>query len=163
MFLVIVVFLLITFILFYLSFFFFSSRRRHTRCALVTGVQTCALPIYQRARLRKLGGHGEISAQRRGHRAMNTLPLWAVLPAAILLVISGIITLIGSVGLLRLPHFHSRIPAPTLGNPVGAACLLLASMLVSLALGQQIRRASGRESVCSSVYILVVPESLKKK
>src|SRR3546814_12500783 len=29
--------------------FFFSSRRRHTRCALVTGVQTCALPIYLRA------------------------------------------------------------------------------------------------------------------
>src|SRR3546814_6086350 len=29
-----------------LFFFFFSSRRRHTRCALVTGVQTCALPIY---------------------------------------------------------------------------------------------------------------------
>src|SRR3546814_2340873 len=27
------------------AFFFFSSRRRHTRCALVTGVQTCALPI----------------------------------------------------------------------------------------------------------------------
>src|SRR3546814_4492445 len=26
-------------------YFFFSSRRRHTRCALVTGVQTCALPI----------------------------------------------------------------------------------------------------------------------
>src|SRR3546814_107856 len=30
---------------FYLSSFFFSSRRRHTICALVTGVQTCALPI----------------------------------------------------------------------------------------------------------------------
>src|SRR3546814_8749640 len=29
----------------YVLFFFFSSRRRHTRCALVTGVQTCALPI----------------------------------------------------------------------------------------------------------------------
>src|SRR3546814_9797232 len=28
---------------------FFSSRRRHTRCALVTGVQTCALPIFGRA------------------------------------------------------------------------------------------------------------------
>src|SRR3546814_3484122 len=27
------------------GWFFFSSRRRHTRCALVTGVQTCALPI----------------------------------------------------------------------------------------------------------------------
>src|SRR3546814_3128372 len=31
-------------------FFFFSSRRRHTRCALVTGVQTCALPIWARIR-----------------------------------------------------------------------------------------------------------------
>src|SRR3546814_3193302 len=30
--------------------FFFSSRRRHTSCALVTGVQTCALPIYRIAR-----------------------------------------------------------------------------------------------------------------
>src|SRR3546814_7989360 len=29
----------------WLLFFFFSSRRRHTRCSLVTGVQTCALPI----------------------------------------------------------------------------------------------------------------------
>src|SRR3546814_20687575 len=29
-----------------MDIFFFSSRRRHTRCALVTGVQTCALPIY---------------------------------------------------------------------------------------------------------------------
>src|SRR3546814_10791890 len=29
----------------YYFVFFFSSRRRHTRCALVTGVQTCALPI----------------------------------------------------------------------------------------------------------------------
>src|SRR3546814_1039171 len=36
---------------FYLSvlLFFFSSRRRHTRCALVTGVQTCALPISTQA------------------------------------------------------------------------------------------------------------------
>src|SRR3546814_5083805 len=30
--------------------FFVSSRRRHTRCALVTGVQTCALPIYPGSR-----------------------------------------------------------------------------------------------------------------
>src|SRR3546814_20589246 len=31
--------------LYFFVVFFFSSRRRHTRCALVTGVQTCALPI----------------------------------------------------------------------------------------------------------------------
>src|SRR3546814_2804281 len=36
------------------SIFFFSSRRRHTRCAVVTGVQTCALPIFSGA-ARKLG------------------------------------------------------------------------------------------------------------
>src|SRR3546814_10269480 len=30
-----------------MSILFFSSRRRHTRCALVTGVQTCALPIWE--------------------------------------------------------------------------------------------------------------------
>src|SRR3546814_11158245 len=34
------------FIYYFVYVFFFSSRRRHTRCALVTGVQTCALPIY---------------------------------------------------------------------------------------------------------------------
>src|SRR3546814_2178800 len=34
----------------YWFFFFFSSRRRHTRCALVTGVQTCALPISEQRR-----------------------------------------------------------------------------------------------------------------
>src|SRR3546814_341106 len=33
------------------SSFCFSSRRRHTRCALVTGVQTCALPIFSASRL----------------------------------------------------------------------------------------------------------------
>src|SRR3546814_4826529 len=35
----------IGFVFLLVVFFLFSSRRRHTRCALVTGVQTCALPI----------------------------------------------------------------------------------------------------------------------
>src|SRR3546814_9021811 len=41
--------------------FFFSSRRRHTRCALVTGVQTCALPVSDQ------GGHEptKIKPQKR--------------------------------------------------------------------------------------------------
>src|SRR3546814_1424030 len=38
--------------------FFFSSRRRHTRCALVTGVQTCALPILSE-RLEKQTGEAD--------------------------------------------------------------------------------------------------------
>src|SRR3546814_7352373 len=48
--------------------FVFSSRRRHTRCALVTGVQTCALPIYLRERFagRRQGISDErVSALRR--------------------------------------------------------------------------------------------------
>src|SRR3546814_9247171 len=38
-----------------LCILFFSSRRRHTRCALVTGVQTCALPIFQDSRFARCG------------------------------------------------------------------------------------------------------------
>src|SRR3546814_8758623 len=48
-FLVMSVVLLLSFIVFLCvccTVFFFSSRRRHTSCALVTGVQTCALPIF---------------------------------------------------------------------------------------------------------------------
>src|SRR3546814_5557330 len=44
-------------------FFFFSSRRRHTRCALVTGVQTCALPISMLAA--RIGQRVEISWDER--------------------------------------------------------------------------------------------------
>src|SRR3546814_3501177 len=44
--------------------FFFSSRRRHTRCALVTGVQTCALPILTLATR-----HGEILGRCQAERA----------------------------------------------------------------------------------------------
>src|SRR3546814_7983093 len=47
--------------------FFFSSRRRHTRCALVTGVQTCALPIW--------GGRGG-----QQHKTSLTLPRFARAP-----------------------------------------------------------------------------------
>src|SRR3546814_2769311 len=49
--------------------FFFSSRRRHTRCALVTGVQTCALPIYAALLLWRLGMRGHFTARRYGGRA----------------------------------------------------------------------------------------------
>src|SRR3546814_4427805 len=40
---------------------FFSSRRRHTRCALVTGVQTCALPISQHSRHHSMLGFTSFS------------------------------------------------------------------------------------------------------
>src|SRR3546814_17491343 len=43
--------MLFVFFCFLVGYFFVSSRRRHTRCALVTGVQTCALPICHRSGL----------------------------------------------------------------------------------------------------------------
>src|SRR3546814_19501671 len=53
----------------YYLYFFFSSRRRHTRCALVTGVQTCALPISS-----GIDGLGERPAGfRRDARGGNAL------------------------------------------------------------------------------------------
>src|SRR3546814_10876392 len=45
--------------------FFFSSRRRHTRCALVTGVQTCALPISSSPRNVCYSGNSLVLADRR--------------------------------------------------------------------------------------------------
>src|SRR3546814_9425446 len=51
-------------------FFFFSSRRRHTRCALVTGVQTCALPILL-AELRSTQASGWVNQFLQEYR-LNT-------------------------------------------------------------------------------------------
>src|SRR3546814_8851568 len=48
--------------------FFFSSRRRHTRCALVTGVQTCALPI---------SGYSDMAGRARVIAALTDKPLIA--------------------------------------------------------------------------------------
>src|SRR3546814_5910241 len=77
----------------YFSWFFFSSRRRHTRCALVTGVQTCSLPIYvqrfghidaagrgaeKRLDLAELR-HGEATGVGAGHRVEQAGQLGAEL------------------------------------------------------------------------------------
>src|SRR3546814_19632453 len=47
-------------------FVFFSSRRRHTRCALVTGVQTCALPISRRPHILTVDHLGEADDRVEG-------------------------------------------------------------------------------------------------
>src|SRR3546814_14182047 len=50
--------------------FFFSSRRRHTRCALVTGVQTCALPISPARLAARPSGAMRRAGRRRQVRAL---------------------------------------------------------------------------------------------
>src|SRR3546814_15225087 len=80
------------------GFFFFSSRRRHTRCALVTGVQTCALPILvANEAISVLDGAGQnrlverILDRRRGQGVIWTLqrPEMAALFDSILVMRAG--------------------------------------------------------------------------
>ncbi len=57
------------------------------------------------------------------------LPLWAALPVAVLLLMGSGLTLIGTIGLVRLRSFYGRVHAPTLGTTLGIGCILLASIL----------------------------------
>jgi len=61
---------------------------------------------------------------------MNAIPLWIAIPAALLLVASGLLALVGAAGLLRFTHFYPRVHAPTLGNTMGIGCVLFAIVLI---------------------------------
>lgn len=62
------------------------------------------------------------------------LPLWAAVPASLLLIIGGLLSVIGALGMLRLPDFYARMHPPTMGTTLGVGSVLIASMLVSSAL-----------------------------
>jgi multicomponent K+:H+ antiporter subunit G len=64
---------------------------------------------------------------------MTDIPAWAALPAGVLLIAGGLLTVIGSFGLWRLPDFFSRMHPPTMGSTLGVGCVLIASMLVTSA------------------------------
>src|SRR3546814_20968820 len=115
-------------------FFFFSSRRRHTRCALVTGVQTCALPISQ---LRQRSEVGRISGAR----------------ARVCRCAAGIEAADGPVGC------RAGGPATDRDRCGGGENF----EKVALAMKNKIGRASCRERVCQYVEISVVAGTLTKK
>jgi multicomponent K+:H+ antiporter subunit G len=64
----------------------------------------------------------------------ESIPLWASAPAAVLLILGGLCTVIGSLGLVRLPSFFARMHGPSMGSTLGLGCVLLASMLLASAL-----------------------------
>src|SRR3546814_2168521 len=102
--------------------FFFSSRRRHTRCALVTGVQTCALPISQRhPRARRL----TLRLAPDASEVRITMPAWARSAEAIAFAHARRDWL--GAQLTRIPQRRSTGP------------------------GDEIGRASCRERVCTYV------------
>ena len=61
--------------------------------------------------------------------SVATLPWWAAVPVAVLLVLGGLITLVGTLGLLRLKTFYQRIHGPAIAISLGAGCILVASMV----------------------------------
>src|SRR3546814_16623104 len=117
--------------------FFFSSRRRHTRCALVTGVQTCALPISDALAARAAKGQRTVLlALHLDKRVEHHRPAFLQ---------------------VDLEPVEMRIVAA-----VGAVAIDFERLDLARAL-RQIGSASCRGRVCKSVLFSVVAGSLKKK
>jgi multicomponent K+:H+ antiporter subunit G len=64
----------------------------------------------------------------------DAIPDWAAVLTAMLLLAGAAVTLIGSLGLVRLQTFYERVHAPTLGTTLGTALLVAASMVYFSAL-----------------------------
>src|SRR3546814_3420772 len=127
--------------------FFCSSRRRHTRCALVTGVQTCALPISLAAPFVLAGAAllpfyarplnalllGESEAVHLGfhvERSKRAVVVLAALATGTAVAITGVIGFVGLVvpHLVRLaagPDHRLLLPASLL---LGASLMLVADL-----------------------------------
>src|SRR3546814_10762723 len=99
--------------------FFFSSRRRHTRCALVTGVQTCALPISEGP----LGSRASDGAVALDYRS------------------NPVMTVGGVARVVCLLHPHARPQSPSTSFTLPASCFRLKD------LGRSEERRVGKECV----------------
>ena len=66
---------------------------------------------------------------------LDALPMWAAIVAGVAVVIGAAMTLLGTIGLLRLETFYARAHAPTLGTSLGAAFVLLGSIVLFSTLG----------------------------
>jgi multicomponent K+:H+ antiporter subunit G len=84
----------------------------------------------------------------------DVIPAWVSVPAALLLISGGLLTLIGSIGLLRLPSFYSRMHPPTMGATLGTGSVLIASMLVSTA---ALHRPVIHELLITLLVVLTAP------
>jgi multicomponent K+:H+ antiporter subunit G len=69
----------------------------------------------------------------------STMPEWVAILVSLLVLAGALVTLIGTIGLIRFATFYQRIHAPTLGTSLGAALVLLGSSIYSsVALGQPV-------------------------
>ncbi len=68
---------------------------------------------------------------------LDSVPLWAAIPAALLIVLGSGLTLLGTIGLVRLNSFYDRLHAPTLGTSWGTLGIALASVILFSTLEQR--------------------------
>ncbi|ALG74597.1 monovalent cation/H+ antiporter subunit G [Azospirillum thiophilum] len=85
------------------------------------------------------------------------IPAWAAVLTALLLLTGAVLTLIGTVGLLRFDSFYQRVHAPTLGSTLGIGCVLLASMLFFSVLET---RAILHEVLITALMVVTTPITL---
>src|SRR3546814_2033060 len=100
--------------------FFFSSRRRHTICALVTGVQTCALPIsHFLSGLRRHALDRPIHGECGGYMVLGEALIDADGQAHAMAGLLGLVTSFAE-RRLHLGYRRARLLAPLGGMPAGA-------------------------------------------
>src|SRR3546814_9396402 len=127
--------------------FFFSSRGGHTRCALVTGVRTCALPIWLYARNRR-------AALTPSQRALG----WLVAPATVVISValawrSGEAATIGiyaaALGVMAAMAWTSRFPRYRTG--IGAMLFVASDLLLFARFGPLAGRSEEHTSELQSL------------
>lgn len=64
--------------------------------------------------------------------SVDSLPIVAVVAIMVLMIFSGVVVLIGALGILRLPSFYQRMHGPAVISTVGSGALLFASVLLFL-------------------------------
>lgn len=69
---------------------------------------------------------------------MTGLPLWAAILVSALVLIGAAMSLIGAIGLLRLPKFYQRLHAPGLTTSSASICIILGSMIGFSLLNQRL-------------------------
>src|SRR3546814_737000 len=126
-------------------FFFFSSRRRHTMCALVTGVQTCALPI-------SLGGGCELSLATH-YRVLVDSPRAALgLPESLVGLLPGAG---GTQRLPRLVGVQAALPILLEGARLAGQAALDAGLVHALG-------PEGDEVAAAEAWLLSRPEAAQQ-
>lgn len=86
--------------------------------------------------------------------AIHNLPAWVALPVSLFLVVGGCITVVGALGLMRLPNFYQRIHGPAITITLGAGCILIASMLYFTA---QQSRPVVHEVIITAFVLMTAP------